>query len=445
MLKTRLVALLLIIGSGLIGWFIYSSEMDPASVNKFKLGLDLDGGTHLTYGADVVGIPEADIKGAMESLRQTIERRVNILGVSEPIVQVETSGFLGDNKFENRLTVELPGVDDVDQAIEMIGKTPLLEFKLMSTDESLISQITATSTPEQFAAIEAQMYTATGLTGSQLKRASLVFDQYSRKALVSVEFNDAGKELLATLTKDNIGRIMAIFLDGQIISSPVIQDEITTGTAQISGAFSPAEAKELVQNLNFGALPVPITLIETQTIGATLGQDTLMKGINALLWSLGFVFLFMIVFYRVPGIVASISLVTYVALMLALFKIIPVTLTSAGLAGFILSLGMAVDANILIFERLREELRTGKTLREAVLESTHRAWTSIRDGNLSSLISAVILFWMSGTSLVKGFALVFALGVIVSMFTSIVVSKYLLLAISNIRPGSKLQALFAKK
>ncbi len=445
MLKTRLVALALLIGGVLIAWFVYSSEVNPNSAFKFKLGLDLDGGTHLTYGADTRAVEEKDIDGAMDALRQTIEKRVNILGVSEPIIQVEKSGFLGDDASENRLTVELPGVTDVNEAIRMIGQTPLLEFKILTNDTAVLDSVTATSTPEQIAEVQSKMYIPTGLTGAQMKRASLVFDNYSRQPIVSIEFNTEGKELLSKLTKDNVGRIMAIFLDGTPISSPVIRDEITAGTAQITGDFSPAEAKKLVQNLNFGALPLPIKLLETESIGASLGQNTLDKGVKALTWSLAFIFIFMILLYRLPGVIASISLMMYVVIMLALFKFIPVILTSAGLAGFVLSLGMAVDANILIFARLKEELRLGLSVFEAVSESTRRAWSSIRDGNLSSLISAVILFWMSGSSLVKGFSLVFALGVIVSMFTAIVISKWLLLAISTKKVGSKLQVLFAKK
>ena len=445
MLKIRISALLLIILGALIGWFVYSSEMNQESNYKFKLGLDLDGGTHLTYLADTSQIPSEDITGAMDSLRQTVERRINIFGVSEPIVQVEKAGFLADESSQNRLIVELPGITDVSEAIAMIGQTPLLEFKIMTSDPSVLVQLTATSTAEEVAAIEEQLYIPTGLTGAQLKRATVAFQQTTGAPIVSVEFNKEGTELLAQITKDNLGSIMPIFLDGAVISSPVIQDAIYGGTAQITGSFDINEAKSLVQNLNFGALPLPIELAETQSIGASLGIETLNKGINALVWGFSLIFIFLILFYRLPGLIATLALGMYLLIMLALFKFIPVTLTASGLTGFILSLGMAVDANVLIFERLKEELKEGSSVYEAIKESSKRAWTSIRDGNLSSLIAAAVLFWMSGTSLIKGFALVFGIGVLVSMFTAIVVSRTFLLALSSKKINSKLEVLFGGK
>ncbi len=444
MLKVRIWALLLVIISGLIGWFVYVSEVNPDSARKFKLGLDLDGGTHLTYRADTTAIAPTDIPGAMDSLRRTIERRINIFGVSEPIIQTESGSFFGE--VQNRLIVELPGVENIEEAVKMIGQTPLLEFKLLTKDQKVLDKISsASTTPEEFAAIADKIYVPTGLTGAQLKRANLAFDQYTNQALVSVEFNDGGKQLLSKVTKENIGQVMGIFLDGENISAPVIRDEILTGTAQISGDFTRDEALKLVQNLNFGALPIPIDLIETQTIGATLGHDTLNSGVRALLWALVAIFIFLIVFYRFAGLIASVSLVIYTIVMLAMFKMIPVTLTSSGLAGFVLSLGMAVDANVLIFERLKEELRNGLSLYDGIKESVKRAWSSIRDGNLSSLISAAVLFWVSGTPVVSGFALVFMIGVIVSWVTAVFVSEIMLLAVSSKTVGSKLQAFFIKK
>ena len=444
MLKVRIWALLLIIISGLIGWFVYVSEVNPDSARKFKLGLDLDGGTHLTYKADTSAVAPADVSGAMDSLRRTIERRINIFGVSEPIIQTESGSFFGE--VQNRLIVELPGVEDIDEAVKMIGQTPLLEFKLLTEDPKILAVLnSASTTAEQFEKIADKIYVSTGLTGAQLKRANLAFDQYTNQAMVSVEFNDGGKQLLAKVTKENIGKPMAIFLDGESISMPVIRDEIITGTAQISGDFTRDEALKLVQSLNFGALPIPIELIETQTIGATLGHDTLNSGVKALFWALIAIFVFLIAFYRLAGFVASVSLVIYTIVMLAMFKMIPVTLTSSGLAGFVLSLGMAVDANILVFERLREELRNGLSLFEAIKESRKRAWSSIRDGNLSSLISAAVLFWVSGTPVVAGFALVFMIGVVASWITAVFASELLLLAVSSKKVGSKLQAFFIKK
>jgi protein-export membrane protein SecD len=445
MLKIRMTALLLIILGALTGWFVYSSEINPESNYKFKLGLDLDGGTHLTYLADTSSIPAGDVPGAMDSLRQTVERRINIFGVSEPAVQVERAGFLSGEETANRLIVELPGVTDVSEAIDMIGQTPLLEFKIMTSDPTILSQVTASTTPEEYAALTDQLYTPTGLTGSQLKRATVAFDQQTGTPLVNVEFNKEGTELLTQMTSENVGELMPIFLDGAIISSPVIRDTIYGGVAQISGGFTVEEARLLVQNLNFGALPLPIELAETQSIGASLGAETLYKGVNALVWGFSLIFVFLIVFYRLPGLIATLALGMYLIIMLVLFKFIPVTLTASGLTGFILSLGMAVDANILIFERLKEELEEGSNIYEAIKESSKRAWTSIRDGNLSSLIAAVVLFWMSGTSLIKGFALVFGIGVLVSMFTAIVVSRTFLLVFSSKKMNSKAEFLFGGK
>lgn len=446
MVKVRLTALAILALGAFISWTVFATETNPESNFKFKLGLDLASGTHLTYVADTTGVPANEIDGAMNSLRQTVESRINIFGVAEPIVQVEKGGFFNEEGPEHRLIVELPGVTDVSEAIEMIGKTPLLEFKLLNENPEILEKLySATTTEEELLALQDELYLDTGLTGSQLDRANLIFDQVSGLPLVNVEFDKEGRELLTTLTSENIGRVLAIFLDDRLISSPVIRDKIINGSAQITGDFDPAEARQLVEDLNFGALPLPITLLETQTIGASLGRDTLNSGINAMLWGLASIFIFLILFYRLPGLIASVSLMIYVSLMLWLFKFIPVTLTASGLAGFILSIGMAVDANVLIFERLREELSGGSSLYEAVKESSKRAWTSIRDGNLSSLISAVILFWLSGTSLVKGFALVFGLGVLVSMLTAVLVSKILLLALSSKNTGSKLEILYKKK
>ena len=254
--------------------------------------------------------------------------------------------------------------------------------------------------------------------------------------VVLLHFNDEGKEIFAKLTKENVGKVFGIFLDGQLISYPTIREPILQGTAVISGNFTLQEAQELVRNLNFGALPVPIELLSTQGIGATLGKDALVKGIDAAIIGLALVIVFMLFWYRLPGLVSAFALLNYVLLMLVAFKYLGVTLTAAGIAGFILSLGMAVDANILIFERMNEELQNGKKLKDAIEEGFARAWTSIRDGNLSSLITAAILFWF-GTSLLKGFALVFALGIALSMLSAIWVTKVFLLALSEVAPDNK--------
>jgi len=431
--KIRLTALFLLVLGALTGYFIYSSEISPESNFKFKLGLDLDGGTHLTYRADTSDIDPIEVPEAMTALRDTIERRINILGVSEPIVQVETGGIFSDDENDNRLIVELPGVTDVTEAIRQIGQTPTLEFRLedeTSTSSVNFLALQATSSEEIAEQIRNQ-YESTGLTGAQLDRSRLVFDQMTGSPTIALDFNSEGREMFAGITKNNIGKSMGIFLDGILISDPVIQSEIPNGQAVITGVFSPEEARELVRNLNLGALPVPIELIETQTIGPSLGAETLEKGIEALLIGFAIIFVFLVSLYRLKGLVASVALAIYLIIMLALFKLIPVTLTSSGLAGFILSIGMAVDANILIFERIKEELKKGVGKYDAVKEGTAKAWTSIRDGNITSIISAVVLYWLSGTSVVQGFALVFGIGVLVSMFTAVVVTKVILLALTN--------------
>lgn len=428
MTKFRIWAvILLIIGIG-SGLFVYNSEFKSDNDRfHFKLGLDLNGGTHLTYRADVSELDALDINDSMDTLRETIERRVNIFGVSEPLVQVEKGGVFSGEGDDYRLIVELPGVTDVTEAIRQIGETPILEFRLAKEiDDFAASGIDPTA--EDFNIRD--QFEPTGLGGAQLSRASLVFDNMGQ-ATILLDYNKDGEDLLAEVTSNNIGRVMAIFLDGEIISSPVIRDEILGGQATISGGFTPEEARDLVKSLNFGALPVPIDLIETQTIGASLGEETLNHGIKALLIGFSIIFAFLIIWYRLPGLIATVALSFYVIFMLALFKLIPVTLTASGLAGFILSIGMAVDANVLIFERLKEELRGGASLFDAIKEGSDHAWSSIRDGNITSIISAVVLYWMSGTSLVKGFALVFGIGVLVSMFTAVVVSRTLLLAIST--------------
>src|SRR3989338_1381503 len=419
-MKSRITALIILLVAVAIGYFVYSSEMNDGRF-KFKLGLDLAGGTLLTYRADTSKIASEDISSSMQSLRDVIERRVNAFGVSEPLVQVEETGALGGN--EHKLIVELPGVSDLQQAINLIGKTPILEFRLI--DAKAAEKITASSTPAE---IE-NAFINTGLTGSLLQRAQLEFDPNTREPYVSITFNAEGKALFAKITKENIGQNLAIILDGIMISNPVIRDEITEGKAQISGGFTPEEAKQLVRDLNYGALPVPVELIGTQSIGASLGEKAVHASIKAGIIAFLVVALFLILWYRLPGLVAVIALAIYVVLNLAVFKMIPVTLTSAGIAGFILSLGMAVDANILIFERLKEELKRGRDLHDAIHEGFSRAWLSIRDSNLSSIITAVVLYYFASTSIIKGFALVFGIGVVVSMFTAITASRTLLLAI----------------
>lgn len=410
----------------LVGWFVWQNTTSDTARFPFKLGLDLAGGSHLVYEADVSGIDPTEVPDLMNTLRDVIERRVNVFGVSEPVVQVEHSSFAPADSAE-RLVVELPGVTDVNQAVAEIGKTPLLEFKLVNP---VAMEATTTGTSSvALAASTTEQFIATGLTGRYLKSAQLEFSsgrgaQMANEPVVSITFDAEGAALFKQITTEHTGENLAIFLDGQLLSAPRINEPISGGQAVISGNFTPDTARSLAQNLSLGALPVPITLISTQTIGATLGAEVLQKGVMAGMVGLAIVIAFMVIWYRAWGMVAAISLLGYVAMILALFQVIPVTITAAGLAGFILSLGMAVDANVLIFERIKEELRTGKRAHEAAAIGFSRAWGAIRDGNVTSILSAIILFWF-GTSLVKGFALVFGIGVIVSMVSAVFVTRVL--------------------
>ncbi len=454
MTKYRIFALLVLIIGAVIGYFVYTSEINPDSQFKFKYGLDLNGGTHLAYRANVEGVEPSNINDSMDVLRQTIEKRINIFGVSEPNVQIETGSSFGDSKDKYRLIVELPGITDTQEAIAMIGQTPLLEFRLLKTDlnqiefqEKVLALASSTQgeSSEELSKLILSAYQTPVLNGGDLKRASLVFDPTSRLPLVSIEFNEAGSKTFEEITRNNIGSELAIFLDGELISNPIIQQEITGGMAQINGDFTAVEARDLVNNLNFGALPLPIELISTQTIGATLGQGTLNVATQALLYAFIVISIFMILYYRLPGFIAVVSLGLYVTMMLALFKVIPVVLTAAGIAGFVLSLGIAVDANVLIFERIKEELDRKKQLYEAIKDGFDRAWSSIRDGNITSIIASVILYWVSNVSLVKGFALILGLGVFMSMLSALIISKTLLLAVSKKELGGSISRFLYSK
>ena len=432
MLKTRIIAVFLLIIAVIIGLLTYYSSVRPnSSIGKpFKLGLDLNGGTHLVYKADVSRISQSDVSASMKALRDVIERRVNAFGVGEPIVQVEQAGILGSKEAQQKLIVELPGITNTEEAINMIGKTPKLEFFLIKKAD--VDKLSAKTdlTDEQKAEEEKKIYLPTNIDGSMVVKAILEFNSTTGEPTVSLNFNTEGKNLFARLTKENVGNIVAIVLDGKSLSNPVVREEIKDGKAQISGSFTLEDAKSLVRNINYGALPVPVTLIQNQTIGASLGQSALNGGIKAGVLALIVIGIFLIIWYRLPGFIAVISLAIYTTLMLTLFKLIPVTLTAAGIAGFILSIGMAVDANILIFERMKEELRRGKGISEAMHEGFARAWLSIRDSNTSSLITGAILYFFGSTSVVTGFALVFFIGVLVSMFTAITASRVFLYAVA---------------
>lgn len=602
----------------------------------FRLGLDLQGGTHLVYHVDMSQVGEKDKASALEGVRDVIERRVNVFGVSEPLVQTSNSGG------ENRLVVELAGISDVNKAINMIGETPLLEFKektqktrelteeeksamdkhnleakqkaedilgkllsggdfsalareysddtntkdnggdlgwitssdhpfevnavkdfkigevsnsLVTSEQGFslfkledkrekanpfnekevekevkashlllcfdgiegcnsgltkeeaykkIKEIKAKATPQNFASLvekyttepggaarkgelgwfskgkmvapfedtvfpqkvgtisyvvetqfgyhliykedervqeefkvgrifiakiskkdiigEEKEWKNTELTGKNLKRSTVQFNPNDGTPEVSLEFDGEGADMFAKITERNIGSPVAIFLDGDIISQPTVNEKITGGRAVINGHFSVTEAKTLAQRLNAGALPVPINLISQQTVGASLGHSSLMMSLKAGVAGLLLVALFMILYYRLPGLAAVLSLGIYGIVILGIFKLVPVTLSLSGLAGFILSIGMAVDANVLIFERLKEEMKEGRPLSVAIENSFERAWPSIRDGNVSTIITSLILLWFS-TSIVKGFALTLLIGILVSMLSAIYVTR----------------------
>ena len=544
--------------------------------SPFVLGLDLQGGTQLTYEADVTGVPEGDRLSALEGVRDIIERRVNVAGVSEPLVQINRT-LNGDY----RIIAELAGIKDVNEAIRLIGETPLLEFKeqdiknnavaaepnqeavifnqeLKSKAQSALidakggaelselaqkyqssfsslSDINNTTNPELAKSLadlkvgeiisepvlsngsllvakltdkksfsdafktegssEEFIYSAdlisfklqddspilnledswvnTELSGKNLDRAVLQFNPQDGTPEVSLEFDSEGAQMFADITGRNIGAPVAIFLDGYAISVPTVNERIPDGKAVISGQFNVQEAKLLVQRLNTGALPVPIHLVGQQTVGASLGQKSIINSVNAGMFGLFLVALFMIIFYRLPGLVSVVSLFIYSMTVLTIFKSAPiwlallfifllvflfinifdhlkifdgaisalffliilsflvyyakqpVTLTLAGITGFILSIGMAVDANILIFERMKEELRLGKPLDASLDDGFKRAWPSIRDGNITTILTCFVLMGF-GTGLVKGFGATLFIGVSISMFSSIVITYILL-------------------
>lgn len=376
-----------------------------------KLGLDLAGGVQLVMSADMKGVEVSDRDSALESAKNVIENRINSIGVAEPVIQAaKTQG-------QYRLIIELAGISDIDQAITTVRKTAHLDFRTLKKDAPAESTIAAK--PEYFE--------NTGLTGSDLKRA---IAQPSRDTqvpgyVISLEFNDSGKKKFEQITREHLGRPVAIFLDEDLISSPTVQAIISDGNAQITGNFTSTSARQLAIQLNAGALPVPLIIESQNRIGPTLGQQSIERGLLAAAIGIASVAIFMILYYRILGVFAVVALIIYTALTFAIFKLIPVTLTLAGIAGFILSIGMAVDANILIFERIKEEISWGKPKHDALHSGFTRAWSSIRDSNVSSLITTAILFYF-GTGSIRGFALTLAVGILVSMFSAITVTRTLL-------------------
>ncbi len=385
--------------------------------NKFPLkqGLDLQGGTELVLQTQMDKINAADKDNALESARQVIERRVNAYGVSEAVVQ---SSKIGDTR---RILVELPGLKDASAAAELVGKTAQLEFREIPATAS--AEASSSGLPAVFYAVP------TNLTGADLQKAQVSYSNQTVQSgpQINLQFSPEGARKFGEITKRNIGKQLPIFLDGEPIEAPVVQQEIDGGNAVITGQFSVDEAKSIAIQLNAGALPVPVTIIDQQTVGPSLGQESVNRSIVAGVIGLTIVAIYMILNYGWLGLLADFALIIYTLIVLAIFKtglfiLPPVTLTLAGIAGFILSIGMAVDANILIFERMKEERRWGKSKKQALELGFNRAWSSIWASNVSSLMTAVILYSF-GTSLVKGFAITLAIGVLVSMFTAVVVSR----------------------
>lgn len=373
--------------------------------DAFKLNLDLQGGTSLLLQVDMKDIKPEDRDDALASSREVIDRRVNAYGVEEPVVQTSKVGE------DHRIIVDLPGIKNTDDAKKLVGQTAKLEFKKMGQSAS----------PSADGQPAMPTLEETGLTGADLRKATPIVDPQSGKWTVQFETTAEGAKKFGEVTRALVGQPLAIVLDGQVQSAPTVQSEIST-SGQISGNFSPEEAKQLAIQLNAGSLIAPINIIEERTVGATLGSESITRSLVAGLIGFIAVAIFMIGFYRWLGVLAVVALVIYTLISLALFKLIPITLGLAGIAGFILSVGMAVDANILVFERMKEELRWGRPLPIAIEAGFSRAFTSIRDSNISSLITSFILFQF-GSGLVKGFAVTLALGILVSMFTALTVTK----------------------
>lgn len=402
----------------------------PRDLKNFKLGLDLQGGTQVLLEADVAE-GQAPPEGAMEAAKTIVENRVNGLGVSEAVVQAQG---------ESRLIVELPGVDNPDQAVETLRSTGQLEF-VDPAGNSLSQGMVINTTNRPTVADDLQGEIAAGnatpenipypgqvfetvMTGEVLRNALASQDQFAQW-VINFELTGPGSDLFYEYTRTHIGQPMAIVLDGRVLSAPTINAAIRdSGT--ISGLFTQEEAESLAIQMRYGALPVPLRVVDIHTIGASLGQDSVDSSLRAGLLGIGAVLLFMLLMYRLPGLLADFALVIYVLFNLAIFKLLPVTMTLPGIAGFILSVGMATDANILIFERMKEELRNGRSLRLAVESGFSRAWLAIRDGNLSTLISCAVLYWFGntfGASVVKGFAVTLTIGVLLSMFTAVTITR----------------------
>lgn len=384
---------------------------------NLKQGLDIQGGMQVVLQADMSKIDPADRGDALTSAREILKRRVDLFGIAEPVVQTAQQGE------DYRILVELPGVQNPDQALQLIGTTAELDFRLPASQAAVASD-SATAWIEGFR--------TTGLTGQNLKRAQVQFDPQSGEPVIGLEFDAVGRDLFGQLTTDHTGEMLAIFIDGFPIAMPTINTPILDGRAVMTGQFSLSEAQQLAIQLNAGALPVPITVLEQRNLGASLGFESVKASLQAGLLGIGLVMVFMIAIYGWQGFLACMALVVYALLTIATYKILGITLTLPGLAGLLLSIGMAVDSNILVFERLKEELRRGRAFSQAMQLGFGRAWDSIKDANVATLLTASILVnpldwpFLNTSGLVRGFGITLLIGVVISLFTGLVVTRTLM-------------------
>lgn len=404
---------------------------------KVKLGLDLRGGMQLLLQVDLTKIPNDAKDDAADRVVEIIRNRIDEFGVTEPVITRQGA---------EEVVVQLPGVTDRERAKEIVGKTAHLEFKMVSEDNGLISQAEAGNVPAGYDYKEIRdnlgmrkvlLEKDAPLTGEHLTTASIGFDQYGQ-SIVQLQFDDEGAKIFDRITFQNIGRQMAIVLDGKVHSAPVIRDRIPNGQAQISGGFSPDEASDLALVLRAGSLPAPVEIIEERTVGPSLGHDSIQKGIRAGLMGTLLVVLFMPLYYLFAGLIANVGLVFYAIVTIGSLAALNASLTLPGIAGFILSIGMAVDANVLIFERIREEQATGKTPRGAVSSGYHRAFSAILDSNVTTLLTSLLLF-MFGTGPVKGFAVTLSIGIIASMFSALLVTRVVFDFLLKMNPNLNLK------
>lgn len=391
---------------------------------EFALGLDVQGGTQITLAADMNSIKESERATALESVLEVLRRRVDLYGVSEP--RIRTS-ILGD---EYRIIVELPGINQPEEAIQLIGQTAQLSFREPGADTMALQEMAVASQEAALAYVES--FQPTGLDGQKLERSTVSFSPQTNEPTVSLQFTSEGSQLFTEITQRNIGKPVGIYLDDQPVSFPMVNEPIYGGQAVISGGFTLEQAQTLVAQLNSGALPVSLTVLEQQTIGPSLGLASLQQSLIAGIIGLVLVMCFMILLYGWGGVVANIGLIAYGIVTIAVYKLLPVTLTLPGMAGLILSIGMAVDSNILTFERIKEETRAGKPWNVALKRGFGRSWESIKGANIATLAICTILFnpldwgWLHTSGPVRGFALTLALGIVISLFTGVFFSRILM-------------------